>query len=109
MSNSMRIKSKTTMDRMNAEKADGVLDELESKYKSGAVKGLTYISNSPPMEHGGFHPTTVQIAKDALKEIGELREALLLYHEAWNGCEGNWHKAMKSASQNAEKVLWPKG
>jgi hypothetical protein len=44
---------------------------------------------------------------EASAEIGRLREALLLYHEAWNGCEGNWHQAMKRASANAEAVLWP--
>ena len=44
---------------------------------------------------------------EATAEIGRLREALLLYHEAWNGCEGNWHGAMKRASVNAEAVLWP--
>ncbi len=40
-------------------------------------------------------------------ENRKLREALLLYHEAWNGCERNWHAAMKSASKNADEVLWP--
>ena len=59
------------------------------------------------MENGGLHPTTVRIAKDALEAIRELREALLLYHEAWNGCDGNWHVAMKNASKNADTVLWP--
>jgi hypothetical protein len=37
-----------------------------------------------------------------------LREALCLYHEAWNSCEGDWHKAMREASANANYVLWPK-
>lgn len=41
-----------------------------------------------------------------MTELENLREALLLYHEAWNGCEGDWHKAMKEASRNAEEVLW---
>lgn len=71
------------------------------------VEGLKYIADSPPANCGGFHPTTVKIAKDALREMWRLREALLLYHEAWNGCEGNWHKAMRYASRNAERVLWP--
>ena len=44
---------------------------------------------------------------EATAEIRRLREALLLYHEAWNGCEGNWHGVMKRASVNAEAVLWP--
>lgn len=44
---------------------------------------------------------------EAEKQIRELREALLLYHEAWNGCERNWHKAMCEASHNADHVLWP--
>jgi len=42
-----------------------------------------------------------------LGEISRLREALLLYHEAWNGCEGNWRKAMRAASRNADRVLYP--
>ena len=36
----------------------------------------------------------------------DLRTALLLYHEAWNGCEGDWHAAMKVASKEAEAVLY---
>lgn len=39
----------------------------------------------------------------------DLRIALLLYHEAWNGCEGDWHAAMKVASAAAEAVLYPTG
>jgi len=73
-----------------------------------AIGGLKYIASSPKPEDGGFHPETVRIAKVSLKEIRKLRTALLLYHEAWNGCEGDWHKAMKSASKYAETVLWKK-
>jgi len=70
------------------------------------IDGLKYIAESPSREHGGFHPQTVQIAKDALAEIERLRTALLLYHEAWNGCEGDWKTAMREASKEAESVLW---
>lgn len=71
-----------------------------------ATASLQYIADSPSPEHGGFHPQAVQTAKDALVEIHRLREAVLLYHEAWNGCEGNWHEAMRTASKNADSVLW---
>lgn len=46
--------------------------------------------------------------KNALAMIFQLREALLLYHEAWNGCEGDWRTAMRIASRNADQVLYPK-
>jgi len=45
--------------------------------------------------------------ENAAVEISRLRTALLLYHEAWNGCEGDWHNAMRAASDNADCVLWP--
>lgn len=48
------------------------------------------------------------VAAEPGAEIRKLREALLLYHEAWNGCEGDWRAAMRMASKNAEDVLWPK-
>ena len=32
------------------------------------ISGLKYISDSPAQEHGGFHPTTIKIAK-AAKEL----------------------------------------
>lgn len=50
-------------------------------------------------------PTDLDLA---LGMIFNLREALLLYHEAWNGCEGDWRKAMSEASRNADAVLYPK-
>lgn len=34
--------------------------------------GLTYIAESPPMEHGGFHPNAVATAKAALQGIERL-------------------------------------
>lgn len=37
--------------------------------------------------------------------ITELKSALLLYHEAWCGCEGDWKAAMRVASKNADKLL----
>jgi hypothetical protein len=48
-----------------------------------------------------------QLLLDAKQEIINLRTALLLYHEAWNGCEGDWKGAMKRASANADAILWP--
>lgn len=47
------------------------------------------------------------VASEPCAEIRKLREALLLYHEAWNGCESDWLAAMREASKNAEAVLWP--
>ena len=41
------------------------------------------------------------------EQINNLRAALLLYHEAWNGCERNWREAMCNASQIADALLWP--
>lgn len=38
------------------------------------IPTLEYIADSPPQEHGGFHPNTVQCAKDALATIAWLRE-----------------------------------
>ena len=38
--------------------------------------GLEYIAASPPPEHCGFHPKTVQIAKAALANRNELLDAL---------------------------------
>lgn len=35
--------------------------------------GLEYIARSPAPEHGGFHETTVAIAKGAIAEIARLR------------------------------------
>lgn len=35
--------------------------------------GLKYIAESPPHEHGGFHPEAVRIAKAALRLIAMLR------------------------------------
>jgi septal ring factor EnvC (AmiA/AmiB activator) len=37
---------------------------------------LNYIIESPPQEHGGFHPTTVEAAKWAVAEIDRLRAEL---------------------------------
>lgn len=54
------------------------------------------------------HPPSPPAAGlDMLGEIFRLRAALLLYHEAWNGCERDWHKAMRKASRNADRVLYP--
>jgi hypothetical protein len=38
--------------------------------------GLKYIADSPPREHGGFHPQTVDIAKQALARIEYLEGAI---------------------------------
>ena len=38
------------------------------------IEGLRYIADSPPREHGGFHPNAVQAARDAIAEIARLRE-----------------------------------
>lgn len=40
------------------------------------LASLYYITESPPQEHGGFHPQTVQIARDAAAEIARLRKIL---------------------------------
>lgn len=81
--------------------------ETEPKRWSNAelVSALRYIADSPPPEHGGFNPQTVLIAREAIREIGALRNALLMYHEAWNGHERDWREAMRIASKQAEFAL----
>jgi hypothetical protein len=44
--------------------------------RGSVTRGLKYITDSPPHEHGGFHPQTVETAKAALKEIRRLRLAV---------------------------------
>ena len=39
------------------------------------------------------------------KKCRALEEALRMYHEAWNGCEGDWKAAMRRASKVADQAL----
>lgn len=39
------------------------------------LASLYYITESPPEEYGGFHPKTVEIAREAAAEIASLRAA----------------------------------
>jgi len=48
----------------------------KSKCPGDPECGLLYISQSPPREHGGFHPNTVAIAKSALRLIRKLRREI---------------------------------
>ena len=58
-----------------------------------------------------MHGATYHELDEANAALGpenwKLREALLLYRKAWNGCKGNWHAAMNEASKNADHVLCP--
>ena len=81
-------------------------DNMSKPTLKRILTGLKYIADSPDEAKGGFNPTTIQVAKDAYAKMVDLRYALLLYHEAWNGNERDWHRAMREASHNAEQVLW---
>lgn len=53
-------------------KAEDILDLKKTLY------GLRYIADSPPGRYGGFHETTIKVAKSALHHIRRLRRS----HEA---------------------------
>lgn len=42
---------------------------------------------------------------DSAAEIKRLRDALLMYHQAWNGSSVEWKQAMRRSSDNAETAL----
>ena len=44
---------------------DATLTEPTQTYTQ-MIEGLQYIAESPPHEHGGFHPSAVETAKNAL-------------------------------------------
>jgi hypothetical protein len=96
---------KSVCDQVCMKKISTVSGESPSA-SAPVIADLQYIADSPAPEHGGFHPNAVQTAKAAIDEIHRLRIALLFYHEAWNGCERDWHTAMREASKNADKALW---
>ena len=61
--------------------------EPEPLTDEAGVIALDYIIDSPPHQHGGFHPHTVAVAKWAKATIAELRaeveqltKALAYYH-----------------------------
>jgi hypothetical protein len=65
------------------------------------------MNNTDSTDKPKHWPSPPAAGSDMLGEIFRLRAALLLYHEAWNGCERDWHKAMRKASRNADRVLYP--
>jgi len=46
-----------------------------SALSDNILENLKYIANSPDREHGGFHPNTVNIAKEAIEQIERLEKA----------------------------------
>ena len=81
--------------------------ELSESRQADVICEMQYIADTTPKEWGAYDTVrAVAAAKGALSAIRELMEALLLYHEAWNGCEADWRSAMRAASKNADKVLW---
>ena len=44
------------------------------RWSTAAEASLCYIADSPPAEHGGFHLSTISVAKQALAIIARLRK-----------------------------------
>lgn len=49
---------------------------------SETIAALEYISESPALEFGGFHPQTVLIAKSALKHLREMSDKTMPLRES---------------------------